>query len=186
MVIILGHFHYHCFVFLSQHGYHFVWRRHENMSPFPRRRVNSNYELHESKSIFEREPQNIRHLPPPIVMSNFLTTGTWSICHKTDWHRLKSINNWTQQRVHSEQERFWTGLLTPWIINYIQYNVYGELIYPFATFNGAIVVSSHTILSIWLLIRAGIKTNHINNSVQGVTVDRYINIGGGLTGMQRS
>ena len=46
--------------------------------------------------------------------------------------------------------------------NYIHYNVCDEITYPILNFNGAtdrLVISPHTLLSLWLLIHAVIKVN---------------------------
>ena len=48
-------------------------------------------------------------------------------------------------------------LIPAWISNYIHYKVWDEIIYPFLNFNGATVISTHTLQGMWLLIHAGIK-----------------------------
>ena len=57
-------------------------------------------------------------------------------------------------------------LIPAWISNYIEHKVWDEITYPFPNFNGKAVevwklISNftHTLLSMWLLIFAGIKIN---------------------------
>ena len=55
-------------------------------------------------------------------------------------------------------------LIPTWINNIIHYKVWGEIMYPFLNFNDATVevkngyvISSRTLLGVWLVIHNGIK-----------------------------
>ena len=58
-------------------------------------------------------------------------------------------------------------LIPVWTSNYIHYQVWDEINYPFPIFNGAgdvevweqILISSHILLDMWLLIHSGIQAN---------------------------
>ena len=60
--------------------YHFVWSRHNNMSPCTGSKVNSNYERIASRvgtQFRTRASESQKHLPPPTVVSKVLTTRPW-------------------------------------------------------------------------------------------------------------
>ena len=57
-------------------------------------------------------------------------------------------------------------LIPAWVSNYVHYNVWDEIIYPFPTsmvkplkFGNGYIISSHTLSGILLLIHLGIKVN---------------------------
>ena len=77
------------------------------MAPCIGSRVNYNYEPIASRVGAQFRTQALesqRHLHPPSVMSNVLTTRPWPVRAKTNWHQLNGITHWTQQRIDSEQE----------------------------------------------------------------------------------
>ena len=71
--------------------------------------------------------------------------------------------------LHMHPKSFDAGLteISSWISSYIHYKVWDEIFYPFPNFNSAavslfgngLVISSHTLLGMWLLIHAGIEVN---------------------------
>ena len=64
-----------CLHLALAHRYHFVWRRHENMSLCTGSRVISNYERIASRVVTQFQVSKYqRHLPPTTVMPNVLTT----------------------------------------------------------------------------------------------------------------
>ena len=63
-------------IWYAYHMYHFVWRKHESMSPLTDSRLDANYEqiIYELKHGFEcMTSEYWRHLSPPIAVARLLT-----------------------------------------------------------------------------------------------------------------
>ena len=57
-------------------------------------------------------------------------------------------------------DAYTTGI-PAWLYDSIHYKVWDEIAYPFTNFNDAVVISPFTLLSVWLVIHAGIKVNSV-------------------------
>ena len=111
--------------------YYFVWWRHENMSRCTGCRVNSSY-----KRIASRVGTKLRTWASgyeDTFRRTLLCPAPWPLGHdpsvKTVYHQLNGITHWTQQRVDSEQEWLFTGLLRhvtgiQILFYYIVWNIY--------------------------------------------------------------
>ena len=108
-------------------------------------------------------------LKPPMTHSSWHLAFNWfcyASCqiHPVNIHRMVLCLHC--DNVITWGPLYWHGLalIPAWISNHMASKVCDEIIYPFPNVNrwSFVMVSSHTLLSKWLLIHVGIKLKHVS------------------------
>ena len=87
-----------------------------------------------------------------------------------EWNWVLTLNKYCSFNFCCPFYQHWLKLIPAWISYYTQYNFWDEIIYPFPKFNGTgmdKLLSSHTLLGMWLLIHAGIKAMLVKGVPKG-------------------
>ena len=114
------------------------------------------------------------------------------------WHQVRTV--WHSTEFHTLQrtipgkqgspgEGGYCTLIPAWMSNYIHYNMWDEITYPFPNFNNATVevwkwisnFTPHSLLGMWLFVHAGIKLIRVSKtgpwySVKPLSSTFHINI----------